>query len=167
MATNVGRTIMDAFGGKLTTLEEQREIWLEGLHEDAIWEGPTFEKPISVVGREATGRFMELLLSVVPRFSVTLVAAYPTADPDTVIMESHGGGPTVDGGRYTQRYFSLITTKNGQTFRMREYCNPFQTYKAFGKERWEQAIDEIMTRYNKPWPMSQPKDPITLPLLTA
>lgn len=167
MATSAGRTIMDAFGGKLTTLEEQREIWLEGLHEDAIWEGPTFEKPISVIGREATGRFMELLLSVVPRFSVTLVAAYPTADPDTVIMESHGGGPTLDGGRYTQRYFSLVTTKNGQTFRMREYCNPFQTYKAFGKERWEQAIDEIMTRYNKPWPMSQPKDPITLPSLTA
>ena len=162
MATNVGRTIMDAFGGKLTTLEEQREIWLEGLHEDAIWEGPTFEKPISVVGREATGRFMELLLSVVPRFSVTLIAAYPTADPDTVITESHGGGPTVDGGRYTQRYFSLITTKNGQTFRMREYCNPFQTYKAFGKARWEAAVDEIMAG-NAPWPASQAPDPITLP----
>ena len=46
---------------------------------------------------------------------------------------------------------------------MREYCNPFQTYKAFGKEFWEKSIDEIMTKYNKPWPASQPKDPITLP----
>jgi ketosteroid isomerase-like protein len=157
------KTIGDAFGGKLTTLEEQRQVWLEALHDDAIWEGPTFEKPICVIGREATGRFMELLLQVVPRFSTTLVAAYPTSDPDTVIIESHGGGPTVDGGRYAQRYFSLITTRNGQAFRMREYCNPFQTYKAFGKERWERAIDEIMTRYNKPWPASQPPDPISLP----
>ena len=53
-----------------------------------------------MIGREATGRFMELLLGVVPRFSTTLVAAYPTADPNTVIIESHGGGPTIDGGRY-------------------------------------------------------------------
>jgi ketosteroid isomerase-like protein len=157
------RTIMDAFGGELTTLEQQREIWLEGVHGDAVWEGPMFERPVCVIGRDATSRFFELLLSVVPRFSVTVVGAYPTGDPDTVIIESHGGGPTVEGGRYTQRYFSLITTKDGQTFRMREYCNPFQTYKAFGKERWERAVDEIMTRYNKPWPASQRPDPIALP----
>jgi ketosteroid isomerase-like protein len=157
------QTLSDAFGGKPTILEEQRAIWLDALHEDAIWEGPTFEQPICVIGREATGRFMELLLSVVPRFSTTLVAAYPTQDPDTIIIESHGGGPTVDGGRYTQRYFSLITSNNGQAFRMREYCNPFQTYKAFGKERWERAIDEMMTKYNRPWPASQPGDPISLP----
>jgi ketosteroid isomerase-like protein len=159
------KTIGDAFGGQLTTLEQQRAIWLEALHEDAIWEGPMFEKPVCVVGREATGRFFELLLSVVPRFSTKPVGVYPTADPDTLIIESHGGGPTLDGGVYTQRYFSLVTTKNGQAFRMREYCNPFQTYKAFGKERWERATDEIMARHNKPWPASQAKDPIALPPL--
>lgn len=152
------KTLTDAFGGKITTLEEQRAIWAEALHEDAIWEGPMFEKPVVVIGREATGRFMEFLLSVVPRFSTQLVAAYPTSDPDTVIIESTGGGPTVDGGVYTQRYFSLITNKNGQAYRMREFCNPFQTYKAFGKAKWETAIDEIMTLYNKPWPAGQPID---------
>jgi ketosteroid isomerase-like protein len=157
------KTINDAFGGQLTTLEEQRAIWLEALHEDVIWEGPMFETPVVVIGREATSRFFELLLSVVPRFSVTVAGAYPTSDPDTVIVESTGGGPTKDGGRYTQRYFSLITSKNGLAFRMREYCNPFQTYKAFGREHWEKATSEIMAKYNKPWPASQPKDPITLP----
>ncbi|HLZ84722.1 MAG TPA: nuclear transport factor 2 family protein [Caulobacteraceae bacterium] len=159
----MARTIGDAFGGQVTTLEEQRAIWAEALHEDAIWEGPMFERPVQVIGREATGRFMELLLSVVPRFSTTLVGAYPTSDPNTVIIESHGGGETVEGGRYTQRYFSLITTRDGQAFRMREYCNPFQTYKAFGKARWEAATGEIMARYNRPWPASQAPDPITLP----
>jgi ketosteroid isomerase-like protein len=157
------KTIGDAFGGQLTTLEEQRRIWLEALHEDAIWEGPTFERPIQVIGREATGRFMELLLATVPRFSTTLVAAYPTSDPDTVIIESYGGGPTVSGGNYTQRYFSMVTTKNGQAFRMREYCNPFQTYSAFGKAHWESAVAEIMAKYNRPWPASQVPDPISLP----
>jgi ketosteroid isomerase-like protein len=116
-----------------------------------------------MIGREATSRFFELLLSVVPRFSTRVVGFYPTTDPDTMIIESTGGGDTKDGGRYAQRYFSLVTTRNGQAFRMREYCNPFQTYKAFGRERWEQVTNEIMATYNEPWPDSQPKDPITLP----
>ena len=157
------KTISDAFGGRPTTLEEQRAIWKDALHEDAIWEGPMFEKPVQFIGAEACGRFFEMLLGLVPRFSTTLVAAYPTADPETMIIESHGGGPTRSGGVYTQRYFSLITSKDGRAFRMREYCNPFQTYKAFGKEHWETTTDEIMAKYNKPWPASQAPDPISLP----
>ena len=159
------KTLGDAFGGQVTTLEEQRAIWLEALHEDAVWEGPMFETPVRFVGRAAVGRFMELLLSVVPRFSTTVVGAFPTAAPDTVIIESHGGGPTVEGGLYSQRYFSLITSRGGQAFRMREYCNPFQTYKAFGKARWERETADIMTRFNAPWPASQSPDPVSLPPL--
>ena len=152
-----------AFGGVRTTLAEQREIWPEALHEDAIWEGPTFETPIYMVGREACSRFMEFLLEVVPEFSTKLVAAYPTAEPDTVIIESTGGGDTVFGGKYEQRYFSQITSRDGKSFRMREYCNPFQTYKAFGKERWEERIAQIMRDVNAPWPASQKPDPARLP----
>ena len=108
---------------------------------------------------------MEFLLSVVPRFSTKPVAVYPTADPDTTIVESSGGGDTVDGGRYTQRYFTLITIRSGQAFRMREYVNPFQTYKSFGKERWERVVAEIAAKHNRPWPASQLPDPIVLPPL--
>jgi len=159
----MGKTLGDAFGGKLTTLEEQRAIWAEAVHEDAIWEGPMFERPVVFVGFEATSRFFEFLLSVVPRFSTTLVGAWPTKDAATNIIESFGGGPTADGkGEYTQRYFSQVTMRDGRAFRMREYCNPFQTYKAFGKARWEAAVDEIMAG-NAPWPASQAPDPITLP----
>jgi hypothetical protein len=61
------KNLGDAFGGKITTLEEQRAIWLDALHEDAIWEGPTFEIPVTMIGFEAVSRFMEFLLSVVPR----------------------------------------------------------------------------------------------------
>jgi ketosteroid isomerase-like protein len=157
------KTIGDAFGGQITTIEEQRAIWADALHPDAIWEGPMFETPVVFIGDEAVGRFFELLLSVVPRFSTSLTGAYPTSDPDTIIIESHGGGPTAYGGRYTQRYFSLITSRNGLAFRMREYCNPFQTYKAFGKQRWEQATSQIMRKFNRAWPESQVRDPIELP----
>lgn len=157
------RTLADAFGGVETSLEEQRRIWAEALHEDAIWEGPTFDPPIYMVGREACGRFMELLLEVVPRFSTRVVAAHPTQDPDTVIIESTGGGDTVDGGKYEQRYFSLITSRDGRAFRMREYCNPFQTYRAFGEERWKSRTREIMEKHNAPWPASQDPDPARLP----
>src|SRR6266852_3404499 len=108
------KNLGDAFGGRITTLDEQREIWLDALHEDVIWEGPTFEIPVALIGRDAVSRFMEFLLSVVPRFSTKPVGVYPTADPDTTIVESSGGGDTVDGGRYTQRYFTLITSRNGQ-----------------------------------------------------
>jgi len=30
------KSLGDAFGGKVTTLEEQRAIWAEALHEDPI-----------------------------------------------------------------------------------------------------------------------------------
>lgn len=157
------KTITDAFGGKETTLEEQRAIWADALHDDAIWEGPMFETPVVFIGKVAVGRFFELLLSVVPRFSTAVVGYYPTSDADTIIIESHGGGPTRDGSTtYTQRYFSLVTSKGGLAFRMREYCNPFQTYKAFGKEHWERETAAIM-KLNAPWPDSQARDPITLP----
>jgi len=161
-ASTERRGLEAAFGGVRTTLEEQREIWLEALHEDAIWEGPTFETPIYMVGRAAVGRFMELLLEVVPEFSTRLIAAYPTSEADTVIIESVGGGPTIHGGRYEQRYFSKISTRDGRAFRMREYCNPFQTYKAFGKEFWEQRIDAIAREHNVDWPVSQEPDPARL-----
>jgi len=72
---------------------------------------------------------------------------------------------TADGGRYTQRYFTMITMRNGQAFRMREYVNPFQTYKSFGKEHWERSLGQIAAKYNKPWPASQTPDPIRLPPL--
>jgi ketosteroid isomerase-like protein len=157
------RGLNAAFGGVRTTLEEQRAIWLEALDEDAIWEGPTFETPIYMVGRLAVSRFMEYLLEVVPKFSTTLVAAYPTSEPDTVIIESTGGGETIFGGRYEQRYFSKITSRNGRAFRMREYCNPFQTYKAFGREAWETRIRDTMKSHNVAWPASQPPDPARLP----
>jgi hypothetical protein len=48
---------------------------------------------------------------------------------------------------------------------MREYVNPFQTYKSFGKERWERVTGEIATKYNRSWPPSQAPDPIVLPPL--
>ena len=80
-----------------TTLEEQRALWPHAIHEDAIWEGPMFETPVGV---------------------------YPTKDADTVIVETHGGGPTIHVGQYTQRYFSLVSNRDGKVFRMREYCNP-------------------------------------------
>src|SRR5262245_35734062 len=99
------RGVNAPFGGARTTLDEQREIWLEALHGDAIGEGPTFSPPIYMVGRAAVGRFFELLLETVPRFSTQLIAAYPTSDPDTVIVESTGGGETIHGGKYEQRYF--------------------------------------------------------------
>src|SRR6185295_2480563 len=89
----MAKTLGDAFGGKLTTLAEQRAIWAEAVHEDAIWEGPMFERPVVFIGKEACSRFFELLLSVVPKFSTTLTGAWPTSDPDTTIIESFGGGP--------------------------------------------------------------------------
>lgn len=51
------RGLEAAFGGIATTLHEQRAIWLDALHEDAIWERPTFQTPIYMVGRTAVSRF--------------------------------------------------------------------------------------------------------------
>ena len=61
--TRTPRTLSSAFGGQCTTVDEQREIWQDALHEHAVWEGPMFEKPVSFIGRTAVGAFMEFLLS--------------------------------------------------------------------------------------------------------
>ena len=61
--TRTPRTLSSAFGGQLTTVDEQREIWQDALHEHAVWEGQMFEKPVSFIGRAAVGAFMEFLLS--------------------------------------------------------------------------------------------------------
>lgn len=60
-----------------------------------------------------------------------------------------------------------MNSKARQAFRMRDYCNPFQTCKAFGKDRREAATGEIMAMYNRPWPASQPADPISLPPIAS
>ena len=139
------KTIGDAFGGQLTTIEEQRAIWKDALHPDAIWEGPMFETPVQFFGAEACGHFFVLLLSVVPRFSTAVVGMYPTAEADTFIIESHGGGPTADERTtYTQRYFSLITNRDGLAYHKHKNNNPNQTNKTNGKEHWEKSTGEIM-----------------------
>ena len=67
------------------------------------------------------------------------------------------------GPRYEQRYFSKITTRDGKAFRMREYCNPYQTWKSFGRQRWEDRTNAIMAEFNVAWPESQAPDPARLP----
>src|SRR4029078_5714548 len=76
--TTKKKTIGYAFGGQLTTIEEQRAIWKDALPEDAIWEVPMFETPVQFIGAEACGHFFELLLSVVPRVHTTLVRSVST-----------------------------------------------------------------------------------------
>jgi ketosteroid isomerase-like protein len=140
----VTRLQNEAFGGNgLASYERGREIWLATVHPHAVWEGPTFDKPVRFVGYEANVAFNEFLLSVVPKYHMRLERLHETTDPSTCIFELRGFGHTVDGGTYTQRYFSLIHVADGKLKLMREFCNPFETYKAFGKQRWEDAIERI------------------------
>ncbi|MEH6759450.1 MAG: PhzA/PhzB family protein [Parasphingorhabdus sp.] len=134
----------EAFGGKkLPSYERGREIWKATVHPFAVWEGPTFEKPVRFVGYEANAAFNEFLLSVVPGYNMKATKVHLTPDPSSIIVEISGFGHTVDGGTYTQQYFSLLHLADGKFRLMREFCNPFETYKAFGKQRWEDAIDDI------------------------
>ena len=105
--TTARKQLGDAFGGKITTLEEQRAIWRDALHEDAIWEGPTFEIPVAMIGREAVSRFMEFLLSVVPRFSTNPVAVYPTADPERSSWRYLAAVKRPTAGDTRNAYFTL------------------------------------------------------------
>jgi hypothetical protein len=131
------KTMGDAFGGVKTTLEEQRAIWPDAIHEDAIHEDAIWEGPMFETPVVFIG------FEAVSRFFEFRLATLNEFS-------------TTPKGVYP-------TSKNGKAFRMREYRNPFQTYKAFGREHWEKGTAEIMARYNKPWPASQAKDPITLP----
>ena len=159
------KNLGDAFGGKITTLEEQRAIWLDALHEDAIWEGPTFEIPVTLIGCEAVGRFMEFLLSVVPRFSTKTVAVYPTADPDTTIVESSGGGDTVDGGPLYPALFHADHHQKRSGVPNARICQSVPDLQEFREGALGTCHRRDRGEAQRPWPASQPPDPIVLPPL--
>src|SRR5690606_34174299 len=111
----------EAFGGKRPpSYERGREIWQETVHPHAVWEGPTFEKPVCFIGYDANAAFNEFLLSVVPGYNMQATKAHFTPDPSTLIVEIRGFGHTVDGGTYTQQYFSLLHIIDGKLRLMRE-----------------------------------------------
>jgi len=71
------------------------------------------------------------------------------------MVEQRGLGAAFGGEVTTLGEQRDITTRDGQAFRMREWCNPFRTYEAFGEERWKARVAEIMATSNVAWPPSQ------------
>jgi len=63
------KNLGDAFGGRSPPWKNNALSGSMPYTRTPSWEGPTFEIPVALIGCEAVSRFMEFLLSVVPRFA--------------------------------------------------------------------------------------------------
>ena len=133
-------------GFAAATPEARAAAWEAGLTEDAVWEAPFTDPPIAVVGRVAVLGFFEWLATNVPNFQMNMENVHFIEASDSYIIQVSGGGPTIDGDVYEQRYFSLIQTRDGRISYFREHFKVQETYRAFGRDRFHDDIAEIQRK---------------------
>lgn len=118
--------------------------WAAALTDDVVWEAPFTDPPIRVSGRRAVGRFFDWLIANVPNFATNLESVHFIEGGDAYIVQVSGGGPTRDGNVYDQKYFSMITVRDGRISWFLEHFKAEETYRAFGRDTFHAAVAATM-----------------------
>jgi ketosteroid isomerase-like protein len=134
-----------AFAAGLTQAERD-QAWQDALTDDIVWEAPFTEPPIKISGRRAVGEFFDWLIYNVPEFKTELDAVHFVESGNAYVVQVTGGGPTRDGDEYRQKYFSLITVRDGKIASFLEHFKVAETYRAFGRDNFHGAIEAIIAR---------------------
>lgn len=128
-----------AFAGGLSQAERDA-AWEQALTEDVVWEAPFTEPPVKVEGRRAVGRFFDWLIANVPEFSTNLDEIHFVEGGNAFVVQVTGGGPTRDGDVYRQKYFTLITVRDGRIAHFLEHFKTAETYRVFGRDNFHAVI---------------------------
>lgn len=95
------------------------------LTEDAAFETPFRDGPRVTQGRNA---IMALLRgSMIPfftRMNFEIRALYPSEDPAFLVAEYVSDCDTTTGGKYANRYITLVEVRDGRIKLFREYYSP-------------------------------------------
>lgn len=108
--------------------------WCDLFHADGVLEFPYAPPGWSerFEGREAIWAQMRKFPEHLT-ISFGEVTFHPVADPDLAIGEFHGEGTAIGSGRVlSQDYISVVTSKDGQILRYRDYWNPLRHLEALG-----------------------------------
>ncbi len=95
--------------------------------DDIVYELPWSEKLQEFTGIETHVKVMSHLPANLKNYEIHMTAFYPTADPNEVVVESTGGGETMNGFDYRNEYVQFITFREGKIARVREF---FDTIRA-------------------------------------
>ncbi len=107
--------------------------YLDLFCDDGVLETPYVSpgSPSRWEGQEAIAAFLGKLRGVIRLAEFSLVAAYPTDDGATTLLEYDG---TVHlekhGTRFRQRYIAVVTLQDGRIALWREYLNPLASQAA-------------------------------------
>ena len=119
----------DFKGGLCAMLERTGALDLDGLGEllteDAMFEMPFRDGQRLIEGREniiATMKAAMLPVFTIMRFTVT--ALYPCEDPAFLVAEYVSDNDTKTGGKYANRYITLMEVRDGRIKLFREHFNP-------------------------------------------
>lgn len=95
--------------------------------EDVIFEFPFAppDRPSMVQGREAVGRYLAAVPSRVAFERLSNLEIHQSVNPDVAVVEMTATGTVKDtGDPYKMSYVVVLTVRDGQIARYRDYWNP-------------------------------------------
>ena len=95
--------------------------------EDVRWELPWTEGFAGFNGLDEHARVLGSMTNYLSHYEVRMTSFYATDDPERVIIEAVGGGPTVDGREYRNEHVMFMTFRDGKVAHVKEYANPLAT----------------------------------------
>lgn len=103
--------------------------------------------PQRLDGRAAVAEYLRDYTDRVDLRAVTERTMHRTLDPEVVIVEFAVDGVAVQSGRpYRPRYVSVITVREGEIARYRDYWNPLAVAEAFGGPGTDASVGVSGTR---------------------
>jgi len=135
-------TFGDLLKGALGTRLSPVEDFLELFAQEVIFEFPYAPEgfPARLEGRDSLAKHLERLGPLLEFDSFELKTVYPSGD--TVIFEfSCDGRGAETGNAYDQRYISVVTLRDGQIARYRDYWNPLIALSALGGQDRAAALE--------------------------
>jgi ketosteroid isomerase-like protein len=104
------------------------------LADDAVVEWPFAGRNIATFRGGDTAIKMFSPINIFARFELTLTDIHEMPEAGTVVLEGHSHGVFADSRPdYVNRYVFILNIAGGKVTRWREYFNPIEGGKAFGR----------------------------------
>ncbi|MCP2167282.1 nuclear transport factor 2 family protein [Goodfellowiella coeruleoviolacea] len=111
---------------------------------DGVFEFPfaPANYPTRLVGRSAVEDYLRGYPDLLDVREITECTVHETADPDVVVAEFEAAGRVVATGRpYRMRYVAVVTARDGEITRYRDYWSPLAGAELMG------GLDELTSAF--------------------
>ena len=126
----------------------QLESWKDTFAEDGVWEMPFAADPLprAVPGRHLIGHFVDWFFTAAPDLHIVSSVVHETTDPELFILELRGeANLSLNSNVYANNYCTHMRIRNGKVVLFREYFDPEEVLRAFGRDEIAKGIEQVMT----------------------